>query len=399
MTTTTETMDGDGDGDGDGGDMSRTIRMGILMGVTGGLENLGPPIRDAAQLAAQYMNEESDTFEIDARFEDTQTNPTNGISAAESLVNAGYPMIAGALSSEVTIQVANSVTIPNEIVQCSPASTSPTISTLEDNDFIYRTPPTDALQGQVMAQVAQERMGSSTTATLFLNNDYGQLLAEEYAGAFRNMGGTVQAEVSFEPERNSYTSELSQALADQPDVLMIVGYPASGNQIFRDFYSDFGTEFADILVPDGLKDPDLPGDVGNDMANVMGTAPLAAGPGRDFFSSMYQDEYGSEPGVFTSQSFDAAAILCLANAAAGENDGAAVRDEMSNVANPEGTEVTPENLAEGLEMAASGEEINYQGASSATDFDENGDMKAVTYELFAYGSDGLTQEDTISFTA
>ena len=401
--TETEAPDDDGDDDMDDGTATptqagRELRLGILMGVTGGLAQLGPPIRDAAKLAVSQVNDADTGFSVDMQFEDTQTDPNAGISAAESLSSSGYPAIAGALSSTVSIQVSKNVTTPNEIVQCSPASTSPAITDLNDNDFMWRTTPTDALQAQVMVQVAMERMDAGTTATFGLNNDYGQGLAQAYAAAFEDAGGDVLAEVSFEPEQGSYTSKLSEAMKDDPDVLMIVGYPASGVQIFRDFYADYDPGQTDILVPDGLKDEALPGDVGEPLSNVMGTAPLSTGPGIDTFESMFEEAYGTSQTPFRPQSYDAAAILLLANAAAGENDGAAIRDQMRNVAQDGGTEVTPDNLVEGIEMAAAGEDVNYQGASGSITFDDNGDIAAATYELYAYGEGGLSTVDQIEYS-
>jgi len=395
METETETSTESGD------DMSRTLRVGILMGVTGGLSELGPPIRQGAELAANYMDEQSDTFSVEYQFEDTATDPNTGISGAEALVDADYPAIAGALSSTVTIQTANNVTVPNGVVQCSPASTSPAITDLEDNDYLFRTTPTDALQAEVMTQVGRERLEAETTATLSLNNDYGQGLADAYTSAWEEAGGTVQNQVSFEPGQGSYTSQLSSALQDQPDLLMIVGYPESGVQIFRDFYGDYSQDFCDIVVPDGLQSGSLPGNVGNSMRNVWGTAPTSTGPGRETFDQLYQDEYDADPSEnpFTGQSFDAVAVLALANAAAGENSGEAIRDQMRPVANEGGEEVTPENLAEGLEMAANGTEINYQGAASAIQFDDAGDIAAATYQLYRYQEGGFEVIDNIEYSA
>lgn len=386
---------GGGGGDGAG----RDLKLGILMGVTGGLAQLGPPIRTAAELVPEQINAADTDFSVDFQFEDTNTDANQGISNGKALVNAGFPMICGALSSEVTIQVAKNVTIPNEVVQCSPASTSPAISGLEDNDFVWRTPPTDALQGQVMAQVARDRLGAATAATLALNNSYGQLLAESFRQAFRDAGGSITAAVSFGKGQSSYTSRLNEALADDPDVLMIVGYPDSGVKLFRDYYADYTDDDVDILVPDGLKSNSLPGDVGNDLSNVTGTAPLAAGPGVEFFTSRYKEAAGSKPAVFTGQAYDAAAVLLLANAAAGENRGPTVREHMAAVANPGGTSVTPKTLVEGLEMAANGDDIAYEGASSVVNFDKNGDIKAATYEIFGYTEQGVNQVDTVEFTA
>jgi ABC-type branched-subunit amino acid transport system substrate-binding protein len=168
-----------------------------------------------------------------------------------------------------------------------------------------------------------------------------------------------------------------------PDVLVIIGYPQDGIQLFRDYYSQSdGNE--EILIPDGLRDGALPGQVGNDMANVTGTAPAAGGPNQQAFSQQFQDEYGEGPGVFTSQSYDSVAIGILANAAAGENSGTAVRDQMRRIANPGGMEVGPQNFLEGVEAAANGEDVNYQGASSATNFDQNGDPASAAYAIWEF---------------
>ena len=177
-----------------------------------------------------------------------------------------------------------------------------------------------------------------------------------------------------------------------PDGLIVIGYPESGIQLFRDYYSaSDGSE--EILVPDGLRDGAMPGQVGNDMENVTGTAPAAGGPNQDAFSTLFQDEYGSSPGVFTSQSYDSVAIQLLANAAAGENDGTAIRDQMRSVANPDGMEVTPDNLIQGVEAAANGENVNYQGASSATNFNEDGDPASAAYAIWEFNADEEAAEN------
>ena len=43
---------------------------------------------------------------------------------------------------------------------------------------------------------------------------------------------------------------------ETPDVLMVVGYPQSGVQLFKDYYADYGDDTVDILVTDGLQDGD-----------------------------------------------------------------------------------------------------------------------------------------------
>ncbi|MFC6732951.1 MULTISPECIES: ABC transporter substrate-binding protein [unclassified Haladaptatus] len=168
-----------------------------------------------------------------------------------------------------------------------------------------------------------------------------------------------------------------------PDIITVIGYPESGIQLFRDYYNlSDGSE--QILVPDGLQSTTLPDQVGNDMANVTGTAPAAGGPNQEAFSQLFQDEFNAAPSVFTSQSYDSVALLILANVAAGENNGTSIRDQMRRVANPEGEEFGPANLSEAVEAVAAGDDINYQGASSATNFNELGDPASAAYSIWEF---------------
>jgi len=181
------------------------------------------------------------------------------------------------------------------------------------------------------------------------------------------------------------------------DVVNVIGYPEDGNTLFRDYYSlSDGSE--DVIVPDGLRDGGMQEQVGNPMDNVTGTAPAAGGPAQEAFVSLYQDTYGEDPGVFTTQSYDSAALGILANVAAGENSGSGVRDQMRNVANPGGMEVTPENFIEGVEAVASGEDVNYQGSSSDTNFNEAGDPANAAYSIWEFdGEGGTTNVETLNF--
>lgn len=388
---------GTDDGSGSGG-TDREVKFGVLMPETGDLGSLGVTMRDGALLVQRQLESEGANVTLDVQTGDTQTDPQAGISAANQLVNAGYPAIVGPAASNVNMQVTQNVLIPNGVVGMSPSSTSPAVTGLDDDDFIFRTCPSDALQGPVISQVAQDRLDASTAATLYLNDDYGQALQERFVSAFQESGGEVTNQVSFEPEQPSYSSQLGEALSGDPDALVIVAFPQSGIQMFRDYYSDHDTG-VDIIVTDGLRDAGLPSEVGNPMDNVIGTAPMSAGQGAEFFNQLYKDEYDREPTVFNGQSYDAAAVLTLANIAAGENDGAAIRDQIRTVTGEGGEEVGPKNLADAVDLVSNGDEINYQGASSNIEFDDNGDIVAVTYEVFAFAEDGIETVDTIDYQA
>ncbi len=386
-----------GDSDTGGSDLGE-LRVGVLAPETGDLGSLGTPISQGGALPGAQLDGETD-FDIEVRREDTETQPEVGVDRAQALADAGFPSVTGAASSSVTIQVAQAVYFEEEIVGISPASTSPDITEL-DGTYLLRTAPTDALQGVAAAELAFNSRGLETVGVFALNNAYGQGLADAFESSFQDVGGEVLASGSFEPQQPSYASELEAVLADDPDAMYLVGYPESGEQIFRDFYENFDADRTTIIVADGMQDEGLPGSVDNPMTNVIGTAPAAVGPDRETFNQLYEDEYGlpeeaDAPGVFTAEAYDATAVHLLAQARAGELSGPAVAEEIRPVANPGGEVITPSNLAEGIEMAAAGDEIQYQGASSIVEFDDNGDLAAATFNIFEFNENGYDVTDQV----
>jgi len=367
-------------------------RVGVLQPATGDLGNLGEPIQDAGALPGIQLEDEGVEYEIEIRQEDTESDQNVGIERAQALVDAGIPSVTGAADSSVTIAVAEDIFFPEEVVGISPASTAPSITDM-DGDYLLRTCPSDALQAVPAAQLAYEDRGLETASTFYLNNDYGQGLNDAFVEEFESLGGEVFEQEAFEAEQPSYDSALQSVLADDPELLYIVGYPDSGEQIFRDFYSNFDEDDVVIMVADGMQDNSLPGDVDNEMSNVIGTAPAADGPGRDTFDELFEDEFGSSPGVFTAQAYDATALHLLAQFRADELSGPAVSEQIREVANPGGEVVEPATLADGIELALDGEEIQYQGASSEIVFDENGDLEAAAFDIFEFDIDGYTVTD------
>lgn len=391
-------------GDGDGGTsptgtdapvtttsgmQARTIQLGTILPVSGEFGAIGQTMEDAARLAFDLVDEGSDALTVDAQFGDTQSDPGKAIDGAENLANAGVPAVVGAATTGAFLQTAQQVFIPSDIAMCSPSATAVSITSLDDKDLAFRTAPSDAFQGRVMAQYATDELGASTASTLAINDAYGTGLANTFASSFEEMGGTVQTQVSYETGQASYSSRISQAVEDDPDLLVLVAKGgATSIQLLKDYYSDFDAD-RDIMTVDGMNTARIPNEVGRPLENITGTAPTTSGPARDTFDSMYKDAYDNSPGPFNGQTFDATAVELLANARAGENSGPAIAAEMRAVANAAdgAMEVTPDNLAAGVEAAAAGDPVNYQGAASPVEFDENGDLVAGTFGIWKYAPD------------
>ena len=115
-------------------------------------------------------------------------------SAAERLVTSdNVAAIMGADCSGVTTAIANNVAVPNGVTMISPSATSPALTDIDDKGYFFRTAPSDARQGQVLAQVVMDR-GINEVAVTYTNNDYGKGLSDSFVNAFKAMGGSVTTE-------------------------------------------------------------------------------------------------------------------------------------------------------------------------------------------------------------
>ena len=354
------------------------LRVGGLMPMTGDLQAYGETSLNGLKLAAEHVNEQGGVngAEMEVITGDTQTAPQPGTEAAQQLVNFdGVHAIVGALSSGVTIPVAQSVASSQGVVQMSPASTSPVITDLNDDDFLFRSVPSDAFQGVAMSELVQED-GLERVAILYINNDYGEGLADSFETSFEKAGGTVTNAQAYEPGAGSYRGNLAEVSDGNAEALLLIGYPENGITILRQALE--GDHFGNFVFSDGMKSPDIIESVGAQaLEGSYGTAPQApeGSTAARNFTSAYDATYGERPPQpFIDTAYDAGFVIALAAQAAQSRDREAIRDHLREVANAPGAEILPGEWDKAVELLNNGEDVQYTGASGPIEFDDAGDV-------------------------
>ncbi len=354
------------------------LKLGALIPMTGDLQAYGESCYTGVKLAEKQINDAGGVLggKLVIKVGDTQTKPQPGIDAAQKLISIeGVSGIIGALSSGVSIPVAQSVTKTAEIPQVSPASTSPVITGLDDNDFMFRSVPSDAFQGVALAKVVSDE-GYKNLAVLYVNNDYGEGLADSFKSAFEKKGGKVSQSLAYEPGNASYRGELSKAASGGAQALLLIGYPENGVTILRQALEE--GYFRKFVFTDGLKAPEIIDAIGAKyLDGSFGTAPQAMTdtPAAQRYLAAYKKQYGQvPPKPFIDTSYDATYMLALAAQKAGSTNGKAIRDALRSVCNPPGEKILPGQWAKAVKLLAKGKDIDYVGASGSVDLDKNGDV-------------------------
>ena len=221
--------------------------------------------------------------------------------------------------------------------------------------------------------VLDEDEGYETVNIIALNDDYGQGIADTFEQAFTDAGGEVAANVAYDPQGQSFDSEVQRVSQGDPDAILMVAFPETGTSIIQAAQETGLVGEVPFLFTDGLADPEFPQDAGVDLEGEQGTRPASEGPGGEDFASAYDEEYGEEVSTFSANTYDAVMLAALAAAAGGDTDGQTIQENLQAVSSG-GEEVLPSDICEGLEMAANGDDINYEGAAGSQNFDDNGDV-------------------------
>jgi ABC-type branched-subunit amino acid transport system substrate-binding protein len=369
------------------------LKIGLLVPFTGALSTFGPDYENAANLAVKCLNNAGGVngAAVELVVGDSATNPEVGVTEAQRMVDVeGVAAIVGAAASSVTLGVAESVTIPAGMLLISPASTSPALTALEDNDLVFRMPISDAAQGVVLAQLIYEDLGLTSVCDLYVNNAYGQGLAAQFGETFAELGGTVTASVPHEDasEAISYSAELNQCVAGDPEALVAISYPTGQAKVYLREAIE-GDLISNFVFVDGTKEPTIFSELGwENFDGMKGTGPGVLPP-VDFnvqFDEAYEAEYGAlYQTPFVREAYDAVIAIGLAAAAAGTNtDRAAIAAAVRDVINAPGDTYGPseDDITAALAAAAAGEDIDYAGASGAAEWDENGDVGVGAVEVW-----------------
>ncbi|MDD9989484.1 MAG: ABC transporter substrate-binding protein [Spirochaetaceae bacterium] len=346
-----------------GAAFAEDVKLGVILGYTGPIESLTPPMADGAELAMQEVSDSGALLGglqvVSVRGDSTCIDSAAAVAAAERLVTADQVnAIVGGDCSGVTIAMLQQVAKPNGIVMISPSATSPALSTIEDDGLFFRTAPSDARQGEVVADILQE-MDIQEAAMTYTNNDYGKGLADSIAANFEERGGTITINAPHEDGKGDYSAEVAALAAAGGDILVVAGYIDQGGKGIIQASLDSGA-FDRFFLPDGMIGDSLVEAIGDDLNGSIGTVPGTDSPGAAKLGDML--ESAGQP--FVKESYDAAALILLAMQAAGSTDSGDFKDHVMAVANAPGEEIFPGELAKALGILADGGEIDYVGASA-----------------------------------
>ncbi|MGB3278198.1 MAG: ABC transporter substrate-binding protein [Pseudorhodobacter sp.] len=343
------------------------VKLGVLFGYTGPIESLTGNMTSGVEAAVNEVNAsgkfmDGATVSI-AKGDSTCIDSAAATSAAERLITAeGVKGIVGGDCSGVTGAVLQNVARPNGIVMISPSATSPALTTAEDDGLFFRTSPSDAREGEVMADILVEH-GVKSIALTYTNNDYGKGLADAIAASFEKVGGKVTINASHEDGKADYSAEVAALASAGGDLLVVAGYLDQGGKGIIQASLDSGA-FDKFGLPGGMVGDNLPIAIGPALDGSYGQVAQSDSQGAETMTEMAKAAGFDATSPYTMESYDAAALIMLAMEAAGSTTSNDYKGKVLEIANAPGEKIYPGELGKALELIKAGTDIDYEGASA-----------------------------------
>lgn len=359
------------------------VRLGAIFPLTGPQGPIGKPIADTAQLAIEHVNAAGGVkgCPVELIVRDDTGQPTVGLEAARFLVDVQkVPAIVGVVGSGIALPIVSSVTTSAQVPMVSCCAVTPTLTRMAEEGrtggYFFRTIPTSRVMGVAHAVAATER-NYKRVAVIYVNNDFGLTLLNDFKKSFEALGGSVAGSFAYNENQPSYRAEVNQALATRPDALVLLAFSQDGATIAREWISLGGTQA--MILHNTLRSDDFIRSVGARFLTRAAGIDNAqvAGPSVDAFNAAFQAKFGRPPvGPGLHTVYDSVIVTALAMQAAPAIEGPAIRDHLRKVTDPAGTEVLPgvDGVRRALDLIKAGTAVRYVGATGPFQFDRNGDV-------------------------
>ena len=333
--------------------VSRVIKVGAVLPLTGDAANYGQSAKKGIEVALDKLAKENSS-EFEVIFEDSQLDPTKAVGALKKLLDLDkVKYVIGYSSPELLAECP--ITEANKIILLGSGSAA---AVTDCGDYTFRNYPSDIYQGKMLARLVSKG-GHKRVAILYLANDYGVGLKEEFTKNFTGDSLFVEA---HNPGAIDFRTTLIKMKDFDPSCVVVLSYYPEGVRLFKQM-DELGVNNVPVFASEAVKDNGLLDSISERMQKNISLVFLSQYSGNEYkqYELSYRAMHNEPVGVYSDFVYDD--VLLLAKAL----DGCPV-DDTSCVKN---------NLYK----------INFVGATGPISFDSNGDVIEKEYGLY-YLQDG-----------
>jgi branched-chain amino acid transport system substrate-binding protein len=285
------------------------LKLGLSTTLTTDNAQLGLSIQNGAKLAVkEKATVQGFTVTLDAQ-DDLCSGP-GSVDAANKLITDKVVAIIGPMCSGGAVAALDPYSAENLLVVSSSA-TNPSVTQQGKKDF-FRTAWNDATQGGEMAKYVYNVLGKKNAVLVNDQSVYGQGLMDVFKASFTSLGGTVASEEAVTVGEKDFSPTVTKIKGENPEIVVFGGFIAEGAILVRQLKEAGVT--ADFMGADGIADQKYIDQAGGQAEGSY----VSRGPKPtdttlfDQFAAAHQTEFGTPPGQFGEQTYDAVMIVLAA---------------------------------------------------------------------------------------
>lgn len=367
------------------------LRIGTLLPQTGTLEHLIYGPRAAVTLAMSDINGAGGVLGQDIELvveanEHDASDPTIMNKSVDEIIKAAPSFVLGAMGTGNTNAAMPRITEAG-ILMGSPSNTG--IALAGVNPLYFRTIASDIIQGKALGNLILQD-GNSSVAVLAQNNDYGTGLRDNLQTTLEDAGaevvyGAKGSGEEFPEGQTTFTSEVTAALAKNPDAIAIISYEEA-KQIIPELAAQ-GYDLSKIYMVDGNTSPYPEFDAGL-LEGAQGTTPGRATKG-EFKDALFAADPDAEKSLaFAPEAYDAVVLVALAAEKGGATDTQTIVDNLLAVSGANGGEACG-TFADCVALIKDGKEIQYQGQAGGGPLNEDNEPSSALIGIYKYDGDNV----------
>jgi branched-chain amino acid transport system substrate-binding protein len=269
------------------------------------------------------------------------------------------------------------------LVLISPSNTNPGLTIVGSNPDIdtnslrpagtityFRVCTTDIGQGKADAEEASKTLGTKKAYVIDDQETYGKGLSDQFSKFYQQDGGSIAKRVSLPGDTKDFHAQLTEAKGLGVDIIFFGGTSSNGGGIIKKQMAGQGLSDVKFVGGDGIVDTEFFTEAGAQAEGAYGSVaapdPTKLDSAKQFVSD-YKAAFGSDPGAYSANGYDAMNIMIQAVKKAITDNGGKLASSGTAF-----RESVRKNVAS----------TSYDGAIGHTSFDSNGDTSNVLLTIF-----------------
>ena len=302
---------------GGGGDCKGKI--GFFGALSGSNASVVLPSRDGAKLALTQFLAENDDCTIEMQEFDTEGDPAKATPVANKIATDTefVGVIGGAFSGETRATKATYQEAGVPMISASATATD--LTSEEPAPVFHRIVGYDDLQAPAVALYLRDLAKAKKVFVVDDSTTYGGPLGAKVKS---ELGDLVVDSDKVQEKQTEFSATVSKIKSAAPDTVLYVGYAAEAGPFLKQLRSSGykGT----FMGTDGLYGVDFPKAAGEQAEGAVISCPcLPAEEAEGTFAEDFEKEYGTTPGGYAAEGFDAMNIFLE-----GLKDGNTAREDL-----------------------------------------------------------------------